>query len=137
MMDSQLALLLEASRPALPLDALCSDEERAVARALRWGRAGARQVPAIAAEAGIGTRKAQELVKHLVEAHHWPIGTAMASPHGNYLIDDAQDLEATTAVLKSHAISTLSRLAVLQRITVRRALALLQSELDLHERSTR
>lgn len=136
MRDPQFALFLEATRPVLSLDALCSDEERAVARALRWGRAGARQVPVIAGEAGLATRKTQELVKHLVECHHWPIGTAMSRPFGNYLIEDAQDLENTAAVLKAHAISTLCRLAVLKKITLQRAIALLQSELDLQEGRT-
>lgn len=129
--DPQFALFLDASRPVLALDALCSDEERAVARALRWGRAAARQVGDIAADAGIPGRRVQEIAQHLLHEHHWPIGTSMSEPHGNYLIDSAEELAQTVALLRTRGISNLQRAAALQRMTFDEFLKTLQRELEL------
>jgi hypothetical protein len=130
-LDPQFALFLEATRPVLSLDALCSDEERAVARALRWGRAGARQIRAIAADAGVGSRRAQEIVDHLIHTHRWPIGTSMSEPFGNYLIDSPADLEQTVELLRARGISNLARAAALKRMTVGEYLRAIQSDLNL------
>lgn len=127
-MDAQLALHLDAARPSLPLAEL-SEEERAVACALRWGRASARKVREIAAEAGLGNRRAQEIVQRLLHQHGWPIGTAMEEPFGNYLIDSAEELQATVELLRTRGISNLARAAALQRMSLRRYLAAVQRDL--------
>lgn len=129
--DSQFGLFLETSRPQLDPRQLCSDEERAVAAALQWGRAGARQVGAIAAEADVPARKTQTLIEHLILDHRWPIGTSMGQPAGNYLIDTAEDLEATVALLRTRGISTLQRAAALKRMTLEEFLRHVQTTLDL------
>ena len=88
-MDSQLALFLDATRPALPLDQL-SEEERAVVGALEWGRERAIQVPDLAKRVGIPQRRVQKILNDVVHQHGIPIGTSMSAPHGNYLIDDSE-----------------------------------------------
>lgn len=128
---SQLALDFSLTPPALDIDSLCEGDERAVARALRWGRAHARQVAEIAREAGVPERRAQELVQHLLLDHHWPIGTAMSAPFGNYLIDSAAELEETVALLRTRGISSLARAAALRRQSLQRYLAEVQTALAL------
>jgi hypothetical protein len=128
-MDSQLALYLDTTRPQLDLTALCSDEERAVAAELRWGSAAARQVPEIAAAAGIPARRVQVIIKHLVDDHSWPIGTSMAEPFGNYLIDSSDDLQQTVALLRGRGISMLARAAALSHTSLRRFLESVQADL--------
>jgi hypothetical protein len=132
-MDSQLALHLDATRPALNLGLLCNGDEVAVARALRWGRENARPIAEIAAAVGIRSRRVQEIVQHLLHEHHWPIGTAMAAPFGNYLIDSSRELEETEALLRTRGISNLARAAALRRMSLRRYLAEVQIDLDPKE----
>ncbi|HET7273831.1 MAG TPA: hypothetical protein VFI91_01540 [Longimicrobiaceae bacterium] len=128
-MDRQLALYLDEVRPALDSAALCAEEEQAVAGALRWGRANARQITTIAGEVGFGGRKVQELIEHLIHAHQWPIGTAMSPPFGAYLIDSASDLEATEALLRRRGISSLARAAALRRMSLSQYLRSVQTDL--------
>ena len=132
MATAQLPLDLEVSRPALDLAGLCADEERAVARELRWGRAAARQVGEIAAAAELPERRVQELISHLLLDHQWPVGTSMAAPFGNYLIDDRDELEETVGLLRKRGLSHLVRAAALKRMTVGEYLRRLQTELDLN-----
>jgi hypothetical protein len=128
-MDSQLALHLDATRPALSWD--LDPEELAVGRVLRWGRAQAIQIPEIAAAAGLPPRRTQEVVQRLILRHHWPIGTAMAEPYGNYLIDSAAELEETIRLLRERGISSLVRAAALNRTSLQAYLAHLQLQLGL------
>ncbi|HEX8276066.1 MAG TPA: hypothetical protein VF615_25740 [Longimicrobiaceae bacterium] len=130
-MDSQLALYLDTTRPQLYPADLCSDEERAVAAALRWGSAAARQVPEIAAAAGLPARRVQTIIKHLVDDHGWPVGTSMSAPFGNYLIDSAAELDQTVELLRTRGISILARAAALNRTSLRRFLEKVQADLDL------
>jgi hypothetical protein len=133
-MEPQLALLLDTTRPALDFAGL-SDDELAVGRALRWGRASARQVREVAAETGIPARRVQDLIDELIHAHGWPIGTSMREPFGNYLIDSAADLEATVALLRTRGISNLVRAAALRRMPLQRLIAEIQTDL-LQERKS-
>ena len=127
-MDPQLALHLDATRPELDVEGLDADE-LAVARALRWGRANARQVRAIAADAGLPARRAQEVIDQLIHAHGYPIGTSMAEPYGNYLIDSAEDLAYTVELLRVRGISNLARAAALRRMAVASYIAEVQADL--------
>lgn len=133
-MADQLSLVLASAPPALDIGSLCDAEERAVAQALRWGRAHARRVAEIAADAGVPERRAQEFMQHLLHEHHWPIGTAMAAPFGNYLIDSPAELEETVALLRTRGISSLSRAAALRRMSLKRYLAEVQTALELEAR---
>lgn len=133
-MDPQLAFHLDATRPVLDIAAL-GDDERALARALRWGRANARQVRELAAEAGIPARRAQDVIDHLIHEHGWPIGTSMREPFGNYLIDSAEDLSATVELLRARGISNLARAAALRRMSVRRLLEEIQADMLLERRT--
>jgi hypothetical protein len=133
-MDPQLALFLDVTRPQLDLAALDEDELR-VARALRWGRANARQVRDVAAEAGLPTRRAQDVIERLIHEHGWPVGTSMSEPYGNYLIDSADDLQATVELLRERGISNLARAAALKKTSIRRFLAEIQEDL-LRERKS-
>lgn len=130
-MPTQLALDFASPHPALDLGSLCDADERAVARALRPGRAQARQVADIAQEAGVPERRAQELMQHLLLDHHWPIGTAMSAPYGNYLIDCPAELEETVALLRMRGISSLVRAAALRKTSLERELADVQAQLRL------
>lgn len=127
-MDPQLALHLDATRPDLPLGDLDA-EEMAVVRALPWGRASARQVREIARAAGIPARRVQELVRHLLHEHGIPIGTTMEAPYGNYLIDTAEDLARTVALLRKRGLSNLARAAALKRQALGRFLGEIQRSL--------
>ena len=133
MLDPQLALHLDATRPALPLGDLDA-EELAVVKALRWGRLNARQVRDIAAEAGLPARRTQELIRRLIHDHGVPIGTAMEAPHGNFLIDSAAELEATVELLRERGISNLARAAKLKGTALRRYIADVQVSLDREDR---
>lgn len=134
-MDLQIALHLEATRPELNLGSLCNGDECEVARALRWGRGNARQVSAVAEATGLRSRRVQEIIEHLVHVHQWPIGTAMSPPFGNYLIDNPEELEETVELLRTRGISSLSRAAALRRMSLRRYLASVQTELPTDESS--
>lgn len=113
-MDSQLALHLDSTRPVLSWASLDA-EESAVARVLGWGRANALQVREIAAAARLPVRRTQKVINRLIHVHHWPVGTSMTEPHGNYLIDSAEDLEATVHLLRTRGIGELARAAALSR----------------------
>lgn len=121
--------LFDVPRPELDPDGLCDAEDRAVLRALRWGRQQARQIPEIAAEAGVTGRRAQTIIQHLLLDHHVPIGTSMGEPAGNYLIEDEQDLSATVELLRRRGISNLVRAAALKKMTLRRYLETVQHDL--------
>ncbi|HEY0155477.1 MAG TPA: hypothetical protein VGB92_26005 [Longimicrobium sp.] len=127
-MDTQLGFTLDAPLPAPLSLAELSDEERAVARALRPGRENARKISDIAAAAGLGSRKAQAIVQRLLLDHGWPIGTSMHEPFGNYLIDSPTELQATTELLRARGISNLVRAARLARIPIGRFLAAVQQD---------
>lgn len=129
MMDPQLAIAFD-QRPALDLGSLCSEAEVAVARALRWGRAEARQIAELAAVTGISERDVQHVVQHLLMDHHWPIGTAMSEPHGNYLIDRLEELEHTVALLRTRGLTSLARAAALKRMTLAQYIRLVQCDLE-------
>lgn len=118
---------------ALDVSSLCDADEQAVARALRWGRERARQVPDLAREAGIPSRRVQEIVLHLLLRHQWPIGTAMSAPFGNYLIDSTRELEETVSLLRTRGISTLARAAALKKMSLKRYLNEVQTYLQLDE----
>lgn len=130
-MSAQLALAFDLARPRLDPDSLCDGDEAAVARALRWGRASARQIAEIGAAAGLPGRRVQDVIQHLLLDHQWPIGTAMSAPFGNYLIDSAEELEQTVALLRVRGISNLARAAALQRMTLAQYIRAVQTELQL------
>lgn len=135
-MDAQLGFPLDAPLPAPLSLADLGEEERAVARVLRRGRANARRISEIAAAAGLGSRRAQEIVQRLLHDHGWPIGTAMQEPFGNYLIDSPEELQSTVELLRSRGISNLARAAALQRTSLSRYLAAVQRELPSGEQTS-
>ncbi len=126
----QLGILFHPPRPDLDPSSLCDDEERAVLATLRWGKEHARQIPDIAREAGVTSRKAQKIVQHLLLEHHIPVGTSMGDPAGNYLIESAEDLDHTVLLLRARGISNLVRAAALKKTTVRQYLEMVQADLE-------
>lgn len=134
-MAAQFALAFGLARPRLDPASLCDADEAAVARALRWGRMQARQVADLAAEAGLPGRRCQDVIQHLLLDHQWPIGTAMAEPFGNYLIDSAEELEQTVGLLRTRGISNLARAAALKRMTLDQYIRAVQTELILKGRT--
>lgn len=117
------------TRPKLPLAEL-SSEEQAVVAALEWGRENARLIPEAAAAAGLPPRRYQRTVEHLVHVHGIPIGTAMGPPHGNYLVDDPEELARVEELLRRRGISLIARAAALRRFGLRRYLSEIQTALD-------
>ncbi len=130
-MDPQLAMVFDAPWRDLHPESLCEPEEQALGEALRWGRGGARQVPELAAAAGVAPRRAQELMQHLLLKHRWPIGTSMSEPFGNYLIDSLQELEKTVSLLRVRGLSHLQRAAALKRMTLQEYVRTIQFDLAL------
>jgi hypothetical protein len=128
-MDAQLALYLDATRPALEWSALSADE-LVIGYALQWGSARAVQVRELAERTGIPARRVQDVVQQLLLRHRWPIGTSMRAPYGNYLIDTADELEATTRLLRDRGISELQRAAALRRMSLQDYVRAIQTDLE-------
>lgn len=127
----QLAFDLDEARARLAQEPLCDSEEASVAAALPWGRSNAKRIDDIADEIGLPARRVQSIVLHLIHEHFYPIGTAMSMPFGNYLIDDADELAETVALLRVRGISNLSRAAALRKMSLRDYLATVQTELEV------
>lgn len=88
-----------------------SAEEALVLAAVRArrGRPAAMAVPDLARDTGIDDRRAQGVVKHLVEEHQAPIGTATTPPHGYYWIVTDEERREVRNSLVRRAVSTLRR----------------------------
>ncbi len=106
--------------------------ERLVRDLIAAHRGHAQAVPlrALAAGTGLYWRDVQQIVKHLIEAHHCPIGSATGKPHGYYWIVDEEDQARAEAQLRHRIVSCARRLALLERNTPRQILAQLALELD-------
>lgn len=87
----------------------------------------------LAALTGIEERKAQDLVKHLVEEHHYPIGSATGKPHGYYWITTAEEQERSEKQLEHRIISTARRLARLRKNTPHAILLQLSLDMETEE----
>jgi len=116
------------AQPVLPFDRVLPRYERAVrdeyapprdltaeeARVLatvraRRGKAAAIPVPDLAVEAGMDERRVQQVVKHLVEEHQAPVGTATTAPCGYYWIVTDEERREVRNSLVRRAVSTLRR----------------------------
>jgi hypothetical protein len=73
-------------------------------------------MPALAREAGLGTRQLQRIIKHLIEDHGEPIGSATVPPTGYYVITDEPEVRAAVAQLEHRLGSLARRIARLRRI---------------------
>lgn len=126
---NDLPLFAQPSR--IDLAALCDDDERAVARILntREGAGAAMKVAEVAAAAGMGDRKAQSIVRHLIVDHAAPIGTSSRAPHGWYLVATRAEHEAVVALHRARALSELQTMAAHSRRAVRDLMAEVQTEL--------
>lgn len=119
-MPEQVAILFELSTEEMQiLDQLtvCQGLENAVSN------------KKLAELTGIEERKVQDLVKHLVEEHRYPIGSATGQPHGYYWITTAAEQERSEKQLEHRIISTARRLARLRKNTPHAVL--LQLSLDM------
>lgn len=76
------------------------------------GRQNAISVPELAYELGTGDFETRQLIKHLVEMHYWPIGSATSKPPGYYIITDKKELNSTKYSLIHRALSILGRARV-------------------------
>lgn len=89
-----------------------SQEEAAVLRAIipQRGKARAVQVGEISKRAGVPSRRAQDLVKALIEVHHVPIGTSRSAKRpGWYLCATVGELRAMHEVFHGQALKLLAR----------------------------
>jgi hypothetical protein len=103
-----------ASTPAL------SPDERAVLDVLvRYrGRQEAVGLEIVAGIAGISERKVQEIVVHLIERHGWPIGSAVKSPMGYFLIENEEELAESLSQLVHRLTALARRIAALKHSTL-------------------
>ena len=89
---------------------LSADEARVLAAVrARRGKADAVAVPDLARDTGIDDRRVQQVVKHLVERHQAPIGTATTAPCGYYWIVSDDERREVRDSLVRRALSTLRR----------------------------
>jgi hypothetical protein len=82
------------------------------------GRANALQVRHFAQLVGVDERRAQILVKHLVEDHGVLIGSAVTRPFGYYIPETPEEVRAVTAQLYHRIASLAVRIARIKRISV-------------------
>ena len=96
---------------------------------LHQGRAEAISMSALAREAGLGTRQLQRIIKHLIEDHGEPIGSATGQPTGYYLITDEPEVRAAVAQLEHRLGSLARRIARLRRIAPEEVFGQMRMEL--------
>ncbi|WP_447978111.1 hypothetical protein [Candidatus Nitrospira bockiana] len=108
-----------------------SAEERAVWREIQRheGRASALSLEHLAAVTAIAPRIVQRIVKHLIEHHHCPIGSATGEPHGYYVIRTTDEQTRAERQLEHRIIKTAQRLAALRKNTPADVLGQLTMEL--------
>ncbi len=96
-----------------------SDAELAVRFQIgqREGRPQAISLQDLAAAVDLSPREVQHVIKHLIELHRLPIGSATSAPHGYYWITGLQDQERAEKQLAHRIISTARRLARLKQNT--------------------
>lgn len=81
------------------------------------GNENAVPVEELAKLTGIDDRVVQKIVKHLIEEHHYPIGSSTGKPNGYYWITTAAEQQRSEAQLEHRIISTARRLARLRKNT--------------------
>lgn len=78
----------------------------------------------------LSTRDVQDSIKHLIEAHGEPIGSATGCPHGYYLIATAEEQARAEQQLKNRAMSCLIRLARLRKTSLENIFGQIKLELQ-------
>ena len=78
----------------------------------------AQPVAVLAEAVGVTPRNLQEIVRHLINEHGEPIGSATSSPTGYYYISDAREVEEVYQTLRHRALCILQRAAKLKRTTI-------------------
>ncbi len=116
----------------LALDMTLSDEEARAMEILRRhpGRKRAIQVRGIAACLAMDERYTRDLVRHLIDKHGAPIGSATSEPAGYYWIVSVEEAIATYEALRHRGISILSRAARVKGIALPELLGQLRLELE-------
>lgn len=92
------------------------------------GRANALQVRHFAQLVGVDERRAQILVKHLVEDHGVLIGSATSRPFGYFVPETEAEVKAVTDQLYHRIASLAVRIARIKRISVEEILNQLRLE---------
>ncbi|GEM_PF-1440890 len=98
------------------------------------GRANALKVRLFAELLGVEERRAQQIVKCLVEKHNILIGSAVSPPFGYYIPETAEEVDAVLAQLYHRMASMAVRIARIKRISVEEVfgqLRLLESNNEL------
>lgn len=73
------------------------------------GSANAIKSRELASRTGIEERKVRDVIKHLIEDKHVPIGSSTVKPYGYYIIIDNDERNHVSANLYARAISILRR----------------------------
>lgn len=91
-----------------------TDEEKSITGILTkaTGRERAVSVRAITRMTGINERRVRQIVKHLIERHHFPIGSTTTAPSGYYMITDNDERVMVRKSLTGRALSILKRASV-------------------------
>ena len=97
--------------------------------ALHRGRGAAISMASVARELGIGSRPVQRIIKHLIEDHGEPIGSATVPPTGYYVITNEPEVRAAVAQLEHRLGSLARRIARLRRIAPEEVFGQMRMEL--------
>jgi hypothetical protein len=90
-------------------------------------------VDEVASRTGLERRVVEHIVKHLIEEHGLPIGSATGDPHGYFWITTAEEQASSERQLENRIKSIARRLARLRKNTPHAIL--LQLSLDLETES--
>ena len=121
-----------ASSNLAPATMPLSPDERAVLDVLvrHRGREAAIGLDAVAGIAGISERTVQDIIVHLIERHHHPIGSAVKHPMGYYLIQTPDELEESLSQLVHRLTALARRIAALKQSTTPIVLKQLALEIE-------
>jgi biotin operon repressor len=96
----------------------------------RHGRAAAISAADLARETGLNDRAVRKIVKALIEQHGAPIASSPHPPAGYYLPETLDEIRETLDSLKGRALSILTRMARLRRMTLPEMVGQLQLEME-------
>ena len=95
-----------------------TNEERAIYRLLRSGRASAISVKALEEETGFPDKMVRQIVRDLIMDRGVLIGSSVGDPPGYFIPETAEEAITATRTLRHRGIMILMRAAKLQRCSV-------------------
>lgn len=84
----------------------------------------------LAKQAGVCERTARDLVKHLIEEHHEPIGSCSGAPAGYFYINTEAELDLAMHELRTRIIEMAKRMSHLKKNSLADVLGQLAMEMS-------